>query len=224
MPDLEITQDDLESRPRIVAVYIAAIMLSPDDEDRRSQVVASGKAKQGWMRLKIREGFVAKPLSEQDAHEAIEVADLAIRAPNKDTVLQDNKRPLRFGVIAGRILYGLLVANETGASKTIPEVFGELGISNRHRIGQATIKNSLWRDYSPVAHLYLAWLTMNRNGAGRAVPLPCHAKDLPTYLALAEHYRNAGEQLRLRHRREAALDSGRTWRVPASITLPDLPH
>jgi hypothetical protein len=233
VPVLDISQDDLEDRTRlgIATAYVAAVMLSPRDPDVRDRLFRSGQVKQGEMRLSLRE-FGRLPPCEKAESDYRRLLDMARSLPSVESI-RNEMRTLRLrGLIAGYVLYELLSARKDGTNKTTKSkghVLGALTNINtkfgkflfREHTQIDFINKEVWPTYRPVAHLYAAATQVELNGVAF---FPCQPQILPQFLALAEHYREGGENLQMLRKPpgHSVLDSSETWSVPRSINLPEV--
>lgn len=224
MPELELSQSNIENHPDRATAYVAAVMLAPNDQALRDELLRTREIRRELKKCRLRSDFgnvgYSTPATDVHEREKLEKKELQKRV----------QRRLLHGMIAGHILYELLVANEQGTVRTIKEVRQELTnrdtdfgkLIARNRISESSIRANIWPGYRPVAHLYSAHRRRDFLWEG---PFPCHESALAQFLALAEADRKAGEALPLKNQgKRTALIPDETWRVPSSIILPDPPH
>jgi hypothetical protein len=213
-PILPLRADCLAGPTRLDVAVLEAVMLWPEDVEKRQRSIETSLVEFGRLHAKAMDSEGLRALLK----EAADAPPLA--------ELQEQSKP-RFvqGVLAGMILRELL-----GLSLLAPEralmklVLGELAdgfrIAGRLNLSDKTIKNAVWPVFRPVAHLWAASVEINlelNEGA-----FPCRCDRLLAFLARAEAYRNLGERTRSKQSPVMLLSAKSTWRLPREISVKPL--
>jgi hypothetical protein len=202
---LPLRFDVLENPTRFDLALIEAWMLWPDDENARSEALASAY-------VESEKQYVTE-LSGEDLKFFTAIASGAfpphhIQGRAKDEILH--------GAIAGMVLreaVGELAIGHKGI--TLSGVFKRISLGMS--ITQKVFDNSLWRRFRPVAHLWAAWLTNALDDDGR--DFPCELSGLASFLQTAEDYRMMAENHRTKQSRTTILRIGEAVGIPLELGI-----
>ena len=149
-------------------------------------------------------------------------------APRPQEIHQERSSRYLRGTAAGMILWDGLLAQNSGQDSGLTKI--KVDISNLlQRTGKkrgsslSFLDNVLWKDFRPVAHLWLAYLLRQlAELSSVSTDKLCTSGDLLRFLAVAEQLRRDGELARFWKSNQPILHPAHTWKVPSSIRLPEL--
>lgn len=205
---LPIDQSSIDNPRRIDVAQIEAVMLWPDDEAERKRSMLLGRCLSE--RELMKEGRL--PLAAIEA-----LADAAVDAPAPSDMANAAADVFVNGIVAGRLLNSAVsAAEQQPADAAIQANVKRISESlyPRWRLRPQTINNSVWPRYRRVSHLWAAFI-FSSDGV-----FPCRHRDLGTFLATAEAYRELGENTRTRQSPSTVLRPGESVTLPAGLRLP----
>jgi hypothetical protein len=201
---------DCLSNPTVNDVDVVGVtMLFPDDDAMRQRILADIMIELALLSGRYPEA--SSPAERQDFFELIRsISPVSIKHGEacKDAFMR--------GTIAGALLYEIVGCADPGkiglglAQKRIARRFG------RERISSKTISNSVWPKFRCVAVYWAAYAALGAAGPH----IPCRPSDLGVFLAMADQFRELGENTRTPHSPEPLLRTGETIIIPPSIELP----
>jgi hypothetical protein len=206
---LDLRPDCLDRPSRLDVGFVEAIMLWPDDKDRKFRDALT-------LRHGIKTGELGGLLPEE-LENAMQILDELGRY--EDVLKEVRNTKFDRGKAAGIILYRLVQNNFSGDLK--------FGLTEVKRRVQKTFKppispssmERIWKDYLPVAHLWAAWL--HRKFDNLSEPFPCSVANLGNFLARAEWYADWGTSIKLSQSPNGAiLQAERLIRAPQGLILP----
>jgi hypothetical protein len=202
-------------RNRISLIPIEATMLFPDDPQWWDWAV--GAAIVEYRRQNPNPSMQADP-SESAALTAL--LTMQHNTPSWAQIQKRAKSRLAHGSVASAILYNALTLPGGGKGLSAIKSALQERLSGRHeyfqKLSLSTIDNTVWKIFSRVSHLHLAYALLLAARGGQAYPFPCDVVDLPVFLKTAENIRLDAERTPLRQKVGALLDARLTWKVPTN--------
>ncbi len=215
---LDLREDCLVRPTRWDLAIIEARMLWPDDSDTRGRYLSA-------VSIKVSVTSIDRvPISKPSPTEVRELAEAILSAPRVEDFTEAGKRAYVHGLVAGKILYDAVGLHDIGRENiSLGNIKGALSdlLGPAQRLSVKTIDNAVWRRYRSVAHLWAAYLHISQETDSTF--LPCRARDLPIFLAVAEVYRTRGETIRLTTKSPSpVLRTGDAVMIPPALVLPEV--
>ena len=201
-----------DQRNRSSLVMIEATMLYPMDEIARQKVMDAGHA--AWERLEIRKLARDAPETSLSAVEIANLVDKFADAPPLLPIQEEVKTAFQHGVVAGMLIRKALHDGEKLGS-IITELSKDLS-----NISESHVNNNIRPEFMSVCHYWAAYLHLGFDCD--KMDFPCHIRDLPYFLAIAEWYRTKGEAYFPRQSRKPLIDPNVSLKLPPNIQLPSL--
>jgi hypothetical protein len=189
---------------------VAAWMLFPDDEAWRNKVIANAAVQEGLEAL--RTGRL-----RQDQYEGLVL--LALDAASAADITRAYDEPAERGMGAGMILYNVCLRIPRDDPAPMQRATREVGSAIWRRRASASkhVHTAVWKTYKPVAALWAAFIYLYEDGDTESVEFPCRLSELPTFLAIAEAYRELAERTIPPRRNHPVLKPGDSIRLPDSV-------
>lgn len=219
LPVLELRPDCLGNPTKPDLGMIEAVMLFPDDQEKRREFqisvgveTARGLLVRGFLDPVLLDGF-------------------ALYAPGSIPLPQINEAAqprFRDGVIAGALL-----KNAIGAASYRHErlkmdhvrndvaraAFGKRITGDGRNAGEKTIQNESWPKFRCVSHFWAAYLDACER-RGPESPFPCDIQEVGHFLASAGAFLAAGASTRFKGARSTILNRAECVAVPPLAGLP----
>ena len=213
MPEMKFLTEEAESQWQ---GNLIGIMLYPDDEYKRKELLTVLKAKN------FLPGLQNKPIPpdvlshkskscgclqwEEWSRTLLDIAITLIDAPPYEKII--NKTARKQGHIAGEKLYLIEQIECSGLKGSAAKAEHMLEFSER------TIRNA-WKNFMSVAHLHTALFVYPYLYGEDHYPL-----DRPIdFLKVAEYFRRFGENFFPGNQHKSVLDPGKTWKPPKIFPL-----
>jgi hypothetical protein len=216
MPQMKFLTDEPDSQ---WTGNLFGIMLYPDDENKREELLTVLKAKNYLPELQnypIPPDVIltkSKPCGclqwEEWSRTLLDIAVTLIDAPPYDKII--NKTAQKGGAIAGEKLYIIAQIECSGLKGSAAKAEHMMKCSDR------TNRDS-WKKFMSVAHLHTAmWIYPCLYG-GDHFPL-----DRPLdFLKVAEYFRRFGENFYPGNQHKPVLDPRKTWKPPKNFPIEDI--
>jgi hypothetical protein len=187
----------LEAPTRLHLLTIEAMMLWPHDAERREVALVAGSIEA------LREIKDQLPREELEA-----LTDLLCVSQRVSDLRGEAERAIIDGLRAGQFLIEVIGQVRLGLNPKMElvadQVCAALGLF-ADAVSGRSFRSHVWPKYRPVAHLWAA--TQSLHGDANISAFPCDLGEIIDFLALAEGYRELGEQ-------------ARTHQAPAPILIP----
>ena len=212
MSILDIIDDTGELR-QLAPVIIAAVMLSPADERRRNEIIATGYVDTALQ--------ISQPIPP-------EIAEVIHCRASAATITSQAGPQGYLGWVAGQILLFILRCDahrpeDASVRKAINIIERALARADRLQgrkfsSSTATLRKA-WGDYKSVSHLWAALHLLEKGEYG------LNTENLTEFLGTAEFLRRRGERHHPppKHAKTTpTLASNETWRAPEILGLPHI--
>lgn len=210
---LGIEQYMIDEPARVYMDLIGTEMLWPHDEAKRAL----------GLKVACAEAFANILDLAGIAAEAEAIAALR-KIPTLESLEEETATALRHGRIAGNLLWEALAGASIALSRsplpTLKQQIAKSLLAEGIRTSVKNIDNVIWPRYRSVAHFWAAH--EERRITGQGPHFPCVASALGEFLALAERFRQLGENLRLPHSPGPILRPGEAVRLPENLRLPEI--
>ncbi len=215
---LDLREDCLARPTRWDCAVIEARMLWPHDSDTRGRYLSA-------VSVKVAAAAIDRvPISKPSPTEVRELAEAMLSAPRVEDFTKAGNKAKIHGVVAGKILYDAVGLHDTGRDNTGLSAIKSALVAHLGRgqhLSQKTIDNTVWPRYRSVAHFWAAYL--HRSQETNNTALPCRARDLSLFLAVAEVYRRRGETIRSSSKSPTTvLRPGEAVMIPLALALPEV--
>lgn len=230
MPYMELTAEMLTpARAQEALARIGGYMLWPDDANARQAALDATEASLiANFANEVGRDFTSLNMLTS----ALAGAFQFVRsAPRMEDIAETAKTPYARGMILGFVLLGVMQdAAQFGIAEIEPtrdEVLSKFpaeAAGHSIALSVSTFENHIRRAYSPVGHLWAAFVY--RRGFATA-EFPCAPADVRNFLALSESIRVAAAAMRLKRGAKgdrskgltALLREGDTWKSPAALGI-----
>ena len=197
----------LKTATRLDLARIQVAMLWPDDETARAKAWEASKAEHYVQAVE------RKDLPTPTATEFPGIARLLRGTPPIDDELTGG-RHLQGAAVGTLLLWAVgwnnLNPKMGGLGRNKKDVAKYFGYS------VSTIDNLYWPRFKPVVHLWASFMQQSSQNPGPPVH-PCKLANLGEFLAVAEHYRKAGETIRPPNARGTILEPGTALAIPIEL-------
>ena len=229
MPEMKF----LTEEPKIHwSAHLAAVMLYPDDEHKRKELLTVLFAKNYLAKIQDRpippDVLALKPKLcgclkwEEWSQELLDIVVTLVDAPPYEKIF--NQTENNKGMIAGERLYWIAVtenSNLGGSAAKVEDMLSNnppVTIHGKPLHCSERTSRTAWKRFMPVAHLHCAM---------RAYPALFKTKDDPLnspyrLLQVSEFFRRFGEQFSPGNLNKPVLDPSKTWKLPQGFPIKEI--